>query len=117
MDHSATNDALSPEAASRLGVVALLGRLLQRLEQQPRGFAPQQYRAVAQRLAQALAEVPGDRESRRALQALMAAMPAVSEVYENLHYGHAGLCREPLMAAARAEVATRELLARLSARA
>ncbi len=91
MDHSATNDA--------------------------RGFAAEQYRAVARRLAQALAEVPAERESRRALQALMAAMPAVAEVYENLHYAHAGLCCEPLMAAARAEVATRELIARLSARA
>lgn len=116
MDHSATNDAWSSTLVARLGTVALLGRLLQGLEQRPRGFAAEQYRAVAQRLAQALAEVPGDPESRRALQALMAAMPAVAEVYENLHYGHAGLCREPLMAAARAEVATRELIARLSAR-
>lgn len=116
MDHFATNDAFTSTVAARLGTVALLGRLLQRLEQQPRGFSAEQYRAVAQRLAQALAEVPGDRETRRALQALMAAMPAVAEVYENLHYGHAGLCREPLMAAARAEVATRELIARVAAR-
>jgi hypothetical protein len=117
MDHPSTNDP-NPVLVipARLGTVALLGRLLQRLEQQPRRVTAQQYRAVAQRLAQALADVPADDESQRALRALMTALPALAEVYENLHYEHAGLCRTPLVAAACAEVAARDAIARAAAR-
>jgi hypothetical protein len=60
--------------------------------------------------------VPADDESQRALRALMTALPALAEVYENLHYEHAGLCRTPLVAAACAEVAARDAIARAAAR-
>jgi hypothetical protein len=116
MNPPSTND---PNAMlvipARLGSVALLARLLQRLEQQPQCVAPEQYRAVAQRLAQVLADVPTDDESQRALRALMDAMPVLAEVYENLHYERAGLCCAPLVAAARAEVAARAAIARAAA--
>jgi hypothetical protein len=100
----------------RLASVALLGRLLQRLEQQPRDASPQQYRDVVRRLHEALADVPDDEASICALQALLGAWPALREVYENLHYARAGLCRSPIDTAARAELAARDVIARAAGR-
>lgn len=97
---------------ARLTVVFTLARLLQRLENNPLGVDAAQYRKVARRLAQTLDEVPAD----EALSLLLRAHPAAAEVYENLHYEHAGLCRAPLDVAVEAETATRELIQRASGR-
>jgi hypothetical protein len=111
------NPAATPERIpSGLDTVALLGHLLERLDQRPGQVSPQQYRDVARRLTQALAEVPGDARAQRVLQGLLASLPALGDLYENLHYEHAGLCREPVDAAARAELAARECIARAAAK-
>jgi len=43
---------------------------------------------------------------------LLDAYPAASEVYENLNYQHAGLCRSALDASLAAEVGARQAIAR-----
>lgn len=110
-----TTNTDSRQIPSHLQVVLVLARLLQRLEHRPRGVSAGQYRDVATRLAQALDEVPAD----RTLQAILDAYPAAAEVYENLHYRHAGLCRSPLELAFGTEMAARDAIGRaaLSARA
>lgn len=91
-----THDSTLPAALQPLAALAVL---LERLERLPRQASPQQYREVAQRAAKLLAQAePGD-----ALNALLTAAPATAEIYENLHYEHAGLVRSPLDAALRAE--------------
>jgi 2-methylisocitrate lyase-like PEP mutase family enzyme len=93
-----------------LTVVAALAQLLQRLELSPVPVAADQYRSVVQRLTQALREAqPGE-----ALEALLGTFPAAAELYENLNYEHAGLCRSPLEASLNAELAARQAIARIA---
>lgn len=93
-------------------VVVALAKLFQKLEAAPEAVAPSQYRAVAERLAQALREAPAG----EALDALLRAFPAAAELYENVQYAHAGLCRQPLEAALNAELLAREAIARSALR-
>jgi len=93
-----------------LTVVVTLARLLQRLEASPVATSAAQYRVVVQRLADALR----DAEPGAALEAVLSAFPAAAQVYENLNYQHAGLCRSPLEAALNAELAARALLQRVA---
>ena len=51
------------------------------------------------------------RLDRRDWQPLLADSPAAAALYENLHYGEAGLCRTPLDAAMRAELQARQAIA------
>lgn len=85
---------------------AVLAQLLERLDASPVSVDAHQYRTVAERLAQALANAEVDWGS------LLAQSPAATEIYENLHYAEAGLCRSPLEAATTAEVAAREAIER-----
>lgn len=85
-----------PVALTDLAAMAVL---LERLERQPRKATAQQYRDVVQRTSRMLAEA----EPGTALDALLGAAPATAELYENLQYEHAGLCRSPLEAATSAE--------------
>ncbi|MEW6704029.1 MAG: hypothetical protein AB1430_04180 [Pseudomonadota bacterium] len=103
--------ALKPVAIpASLTVVAALAQLLQRLELSREPVSADQYRSVVRRLADALHEAaPGE-----ALEALLNAFPAAAELYENLNYQHAGLCRAPLEAALNAELAARQWIARLA---
>lgn len=88
--------------------VASLGLLLEKLERQPRQASAAQYQQVARQLSQLLAEArPGP-----ALDALLQALPAAAELYENGHYAHAGLCRSPLQQALDTELAATALLRR-----
>jgi hypothetical protein len=93
----------------RLTVVFTLARLLQRMELSTAPIDARQYRSVATRLAEELGTVPAD----ESLAAVLQAHPAAAELYENLYYAHAGLCRTPLELAAEAEAETLALLARL----
>lgn len=102
------NTTHSQRIPSHLQVVLTLARLLERLERSPRRVSAAQYRDVVARLARALAEVPSD----PVLQALLDAHPAAAELYENLNYRHAGLCRSPLEPALAAEIGAREAIAR-----
>ena len=102
-------------AATRARVehVVALAQLLERIEQSPNrsanGVGPQQYRNLVQQLQQALAQ-PLPQE---VLNAILNAAPATAELYENLHYADAGLCRSPLEAGIDAEVQAANLLDRL----
>lgn len=89
--------------------VARLAQLLQGLEGQGRAADPHQYRLLVDRLGAELREQQG----HEALPRLLDHFPAAAEVYENLQYAHAGLCRAPLEASLASELAARELLARV----
>jgi hypothetical protein len=83
--------------------LVMLARMLERLDRSAVAVDPQQYRGVVEHLAELLLSVPHD----AALEAVLAASPATAELYENLQYQHAGLCRAPLEAALNAELAAR----------
>ena len=100
-----THDSKVPAALQPLASMAVL---LERLERMPRQASAEQYREVAQRVSEMLAQAePGD-----ALNALLAVTPATAELYENLQYEHAGLVRSPLDAALAAERAATAAIAR-----
>ncbi|HEX6706998.1 MAG TPA: hypothetical protein VF169_19730 [Albitalea sp.] len=90
-----------------LTVVLTLAHVLEQLERSGTVGA-EQYRLVARRLADELAAVPVD----AVLQAVLDAHPAAAEVYENLNYRHAGLCRSPLERALSAELKAKEAIAK-----
>ncbi len=97
--------------SNQMSVVATLAALLERIEQS--GVAPdaRQYQELIQRLEHELATV----ESDPMLPALLDAFPAMAEVYENMRYQHAGLCRSNLDVAMAAEIEVRQLLGRAAA--
>jgi hypothetical protein len=93
-----------------LAVVLTLAHVLQKMEGSTQVSA-QQYRSVVQRLSEALSTVPAD----AALQAVLDAHPAAAELYENLQYEHAGLCRSPLEWSMRAELRAKDAIQRAKA--
>lgn len=94
---------------ARLGPLVLSAALLQRLESGLQPGTAGQYQALAAQLQRQLADTPADAE----LDKLLGAFPALSELYENLRYAHAGLCRQPLEAALNGELAATALIGRL----
>lgn len=77
---------------SRIETALALAGLLQRVEGRMDRVDPNQYRLLVGQLTKAFGEgLPAD-----ALEAILRACPAAAEVYENLHYAHAGLARAPL---------------------
>ena len=93
--------------------LVMLARMLERLDRSVVAVDPQQYRGVVEHLAEVLRTVPQD----AALEAVLEASPATAELYENLQYQHAGLCRSPLDQASAAELAARDAIAAARARA
>lgn len=91
---------------ARLTVVVTLAQLLQRLEGSVERVDAQQYRSVVRRLAEVLPTVPAD----DALSAVLGAFPAAAELYENLNYDAAGLCRSPLEASLNSELKARDVI-------
>jgi len=87
----------------RLRVVVTLAHLLQRLEGSSVPVSPTQYHSVALRLVDELDHV----ESDEALDAVLNTFPAAAQLYENLHYEQAGLCRMPLELSTSTELAAR----------
>lgn len=81
----------------------MLARMLERLDRSTVAVDPQQYRGVVEHLSEELRAAPHD----AALEAILDASPATAELYENLQYQHAGLCRSPLESALDAELAAR----------
>jgi hypothetical protein len=86
----------------------VLAALLERLERSPTAVDAQQYRSVVRHLADALEHY----DAGDGLDALLAEFPAASQLYENLQYEHAGLCRSSLDAALAAEMQARQWIAR-----
>jgi len=103
---NATQPRMLPE---RLSVAFTLAHLLQKLDVS-QTTAPDQYRSVVSRLSEELGRLPMDDD----LQAVLNTFPAAAELYENLNYQHAGLCRSPLERALAAEVKTREVIRKLT---
>ncbi|MBI3346261.1 MAG: hypothetical protein HY020_03500 [Burkholderiales bacterium] len=83
--------------------------MLQALEGQGRAADPHQYQLLVQKLSAELHEHQG----HESLPGLLDHFPAAAEVYENLQYAHAGLCRVPLEMSLSSELAARELLGRI----
>ena len=97
---------VSPTAS--LTVTHVLAALLERLEHSAVPVGPEQYRSVALHLVNELNAL----ESDTALHALLDAHPAAAELYENVNYQYAGLCRSPLDFALSAEQQARQTIAR-----
>jgi len=112
------NTTLRPEGLpapatlpARLTVARVLTGLLEHMERSRVPADPGQYQLVAQRLTGELASLGTD----PLLDAWLRHHPLAADSYENLMFAHAGLCRQPLEATVRAELTTRELLARVGA--
>lgn len=100
-------NASTPVAhGASFGVAQLLAQLLERLDNSTVPVGAEQYRSVVRHLSEALAELP----QGGALSALLVASPAAAELYENLNYRYAGLCRSPLNPALDAELAARKAI-------
>lgn len=90
----------------------VLATLLERLECSTQAVDAQQYQSVVRRLADAL----GQTEPGASLDALLAEFPAASQLYENLQYAYAGLCRSALDPSLAAEMQARQWISRAQAR-
>jgi hypothetical protein len=102
-------NAIKPNSSrADLTVIHTLAQLLERLERSAVPVGAEQYRSVVLHLVDEFDEVQVDER----LRALLDVHPAAAELYENLNYRHAGLCRSPLDAALAAEVRARETIAR-----
>ena len=86
--------------------LVMLARMLERLDRSTVAVDPHQYRGVVEHLSEALRSAPYD----AALEAVLEASPATAELYENLQYQHAGLCRSGLEPALNAELAARSAI-------
>lgn len=84
-----------------------LARVLDRLERSAEPVDPEQFRSVVARLSAELQSAPRD----AGLEAVLETFPSVAELYENLNYEHAGLCRSALETALQAEIAARGAIA------
>lgn len=98
--HTSRNPARQPAA------IQVLVHLLERLDRSSEPVGAEQYRAVALQLAQALAATAPGPE----LELLLEQSPAAAQVYENLQYQHAGLCRTPLEASLQSEFEAKDAI-------
>ncbi len=105
------NTPTSPSA--NLAVACMLAQLLERLERSTGPIGAEQYRSVALHLVDEFNDVEPD----DAFSALLDAYPAAAQLYENVNYRHAGLCRSPLDFALRAELSAKEVIDRVMRRA
>jgi predicted NAD/FAD-binding protein len=97
----------------RLHSLAAMAGLLERLERTPSSASAEQYRGVARQVSALLARAEPDAH----LSALLDAAPESAQLYENMRYEIAGLCRAPLESALNAELAATAAIARARARA
>lgn len=96
-----------------LTVTHVLAALLERLETSRVPVGAEQYRSVVQHLVNELGDVaPG-----KALGELLDTHPAAAELYENVNYQHAGLCRSALDASLAAEQQAKQVLDQAMSRA
>ncbi|MDO9438211.1 hypothetical protein [Hydrogenophaga sp.] len=107
------NTTDNPSPKTDLAVTHVLAQLLEKLEHSPVPVGAEQYRSVVEHLVHEFEDVEQGAELGR----LLDAYPAAAEVYENLNYKHAGLCRSALDVSLAAEVSAREAIARAMRRA
>ena len=101
------NATHTPTGAS-LALAHLLAQLLERLERSSVPVGAEQYRSVVRHLSEEF----GSLRSQDGLSALLDAYPAAAQLYENLNYQHAGLCRSPLELSLDAELRARQVIER-----
>ena len=101
---------------SRLVPLASLARLLEKLDRSSEPVDAAQYRHVVQRLQALMSEALTEPDDVGALQAVLEVFPAAAELYENLHYAQAGLCRSPLERALQGETVARAVIEQVSRR-
>lgn len=95
---------------ARIETAVALARVLEHVERSPGRLDADQYQMLVARLKAALSEdLP-----EPALEAILGALPAAAEVYENLHYQFSGLSRSPLERSVASERLAADLLARVS---
>ena len=107
------NATKSSTLKTDLTVTHVLAELLERLERSPEPVGAEQYRSVVQHLVSELGVV----EPGTALRALLDTHPAAAELYENVNYQYAGLCRSALDASLAAEQQAKEVLSKAMRRA
>lgn len=106
MNATNTPRAQTSLAKNSLTVTHVLAQLLERLEHSPVPVDPVQYRSIVTHLVNEFGDVsPGE-----ALRTLLDSHPAAAEVYENLNYAVAGLCRSPLDISLAAERLAKEAI-------
>ena len=92
-------------------VLLTLAQLLERLERHLTPTSADQYRSVVDHLSVELEHTPQGED----LDFLLRAFPATAELYENLQYAHAGLCRSGLDASLQAELRAKDVIQRIKA--
>lgn len=103
---ASSQPTLSPAGhLDALRTVEMLAGLLTHIERQMRPD-PHQYRVVVTRLSAALEAVSMD----ATLRAILTAHPSAAEIYENVHYAHAGLCLHGLDRSLATEQAARRAM-------
>ena len=107
---TSVNPSRSAVLSEQNVIILPLAVLLQRLESSNVAVDAGQYRTVALRLAGLLGQAKMD----DTLQAILQAHPAASELYENVNYVHAGLCRSALDVSLSAEHSAKQLLTRVA---
>ncbi|WP_372825402.1 hypothetical protein [Polaromonas sp.] len=98
----------TPSSSASLTVTHVLAELLERLEHSAEPVGPEQYLSVVNHLVEAFSDVGYGVE----LGALLDAHPAAAELYENINYQYAGLCRSPLETSLSAERQARQVIER-----
>jgi 2-methylisocitrate lyase-like PEP mutase family enzyme len=102
----------TPQSATaspaRLAMAVLLAQLLERLDRSTVPVGAEQYRSVVRHLAEEFDAL----QSEGGLTQVLDAFPAAAELYENLNYRHAGLCRSPLDLSLHAEQQARKAIER-----
>lgn len=93
------------EIPPRLVTLFTLAQLLERFDRSSTVDATQ-YQSIVQKLIIELKRIETDETLKR----LMDVFPALSELYENLTYEAAGLCRSNLEASVQSEAAARAVL-------
>ncbi len=104
----AMNATNTPAHKTDLSVAHVLAQLLEKLEQSPVPVGAEQYRSVVTHLVDEFRDV----ESGAELGRLLDHYPAAAQLYENINYQHAGLCRSALDASLAAELAARKAIER-----
>lgn len=92
-----------------LAVTHVLADLLERLEHSLVPVGAEQYRSVVMHLVSEF----GDVNAGAALGALLDNYPAAAELYENINYESAGLCRSSLDQSLAAEIEAKAFIGRV----
>ena len=101
------NATKPPRGKTNLTTVHVLAALLERLENSKVPVGAEQYRSVVLHLVDEFNEV-----SHQDLGALLDAHPGAAQVYENVNYAHAGLCRSSLETSLGAELQAKTAIQR-----